>query len=301
VADSPAAEHTPSESDVRALLRAVAPDLGELPLRLVAEGWDNAIWRLGDDLAVRIPRREVAAPLIRHEQRALPILGPWLAEHGILSPVPVVNGEPTSSFRWPWSVTAWIAGERALGSPRGHNGAWAEDLALALRAIHRPAPDDAPPNPFRGNPLSTRDDVMQERLAQFPDRRALHDAWAAGLAAPLSAERVWIHGDVHPGNVVVRDCHLAALIDFGDVTAGDPAYDLAAHWLLFDRAGRAAFRHATGDRYDGSTWTRARAWAAYLTLVFLTQSDDLPEYREIGISTETELALPHRGDARPSR
>lgn len=292
MADSPAAEHSASESDVRALLRAAAPDLVELPLCLVAEGWDNAIWRLGDDLAVRIPRRDVAAPLIRHEQRALPVIGPWLAELGVLSPVPVVNGQPTSSFPWPWSVTPWFSGERALGMSREDNGAWAADLARALGAIHRPAPDDAPPNPFRGNPLVTRDRVMQERLAQFRDQPALHDAWAAGLAAPLSTERVWIHGDVHPGNVLVRDTHLAALIDFGDVTAGDPAYDLAAHWLLFDRAGRSAFRDATHDRYDGTTWTRARAWAAYLTLVFLTQSDDLPEYREIGTSTAAELALP---------
>lgn len=292
MADSPAADRSASESDVRALLHAAAPDLVELPLRLVAEGWDNVIWRLGDDLAVRIPRREMAAPLILHEQRALPVLGPRLAELGVLSPVPVVYGRPTSSFPWPWSVTPWFSGERALGMSREENGAWAADLARVLGAIHRPAPDDAPPNPFRGNPLATRDGVMQERLAQFRDQPALHDAWAAGLAAPLSTERVWIHGDVHPGNVLVRDTRLAALIDFGDVTAGDPAYDLAAHWLLFDRTGRSAFRDATGDRYDDTAWTRARAWAAYLTLVFLTQSDDLPEYREIGTSTAAELALP---------
>lgn len=290
MADSPAAEHSLDESDVRGLLRAGAPDLAALPLRLVAEGWDNAIWRLGDELAVRIPRREVAAPLILHEQRALPILGPWLAEHRILSPVPIVDGEPTECFAWPWSVIPWIPGDRALGMPRDANHAWAEELATALRAIHRPAPDDAPPNQFRGNPLSTRDEVMQERLSQFPHQASLHDAWSVGLAAPRATERVWIHGDVHPGNLLVHDAHLTALIDFGDVTAGDPAYDLAAHWLLFDAEGRAAFRQAAGDRYDPATWTRARAWAVYLTLVFLTQSDDRPEYREIGTTTAAELA-----------
>jgi aminoglycoside phosphotransferase (APT) family kinase protein len=291
VADSPAGEHPLTEPDVRSLLRTAAPDLEHLPLRLVAEGWDNAIWRLGDDLAVRIPRRAVAAPLVRHEQRALAVLGPWLTEHGILSPVPIVHGAPTRSFPWHWSVVPWIAGERPLGRPREANGVWAPDLAVALHAIHRPAPIDAPPNPFRGNPLRTRDDVMQERLGLVPGMRALREAWDAGLAAPLAEERVWIHGDVHPGNILVRDTRLAALIDFGDVTAGDPAYDLAAQWLLFDSAGRAAFRGAAGDRYDDATWTRARGWAAYLTLVFLTQSDDRAEYREIGVSTAAELAL----------
>lgn len=294
MADSPAAEHALSETDVRALLRAGAPQLAALPLRLVAEGWDNAIWRLGDELAVRIPRREVAAPLILHEQRALPIIGPWLAEHSILSPVPVVSGEASSGFAWPWSVVPWIRGDRALGMPRADNRAWAEELAIALRAIHRPAPADAPLNPFRGNPLSTRAEVMHERLTRFPRELALHRAWAAGIASPVTAEHVWIHGDVHPGNLVVRDGRLSALIDFGDVTAGDPAYDLTAHWLLFDASGREAFRRAAGDRYDDATWTRARAWAAYLTLVFLTQSDDRPEYREIGTSTARELALDGR-------
>lgn len=291
MADSPAAERSLSESEVRALLRADAPELAALPLRLVAEGWDNAIWRLGEELAVRIPRRAVAAPLILHEQRALPILGPWLAEHGIRSPVPVVSGRTTTSFAWPWSVVPWIPGDRALGTSRGTNRAWAEALAIALRAIHRPAPADAPPNPLRGNPLSTRDDVMRERLAQFPHAVALHDAWTAGLTAPAATEHVWLHGDVHPGNLVVHDGRLVALIDFGDVTAGDPAYDLAAHWLLFDAEGRADFRRAAGDRYDVATWTRARAWAAYLALVFLTRSDDRPEYREIGTTTAAELTL----------
>lgn len=301
MADSPAAERSLAEADVRALLRIGAPELSSLPLRLVAEGWDNAIWRLGEELAVRLPRRELAAPLILHEQRALPILGPWLAEHGILSPVPVICGDGGEQFAWPWSVIPWIRGDRALGASRGVNAVWAADLAMALRAIHRPAPDDAPRNPLRGNPLATRDGVMRERLAQFPDQRALHDAWDAGLSAPAAAERVWIHGDVHPGNLLVRDARLIALIDFGDVTAGDPAYDLAAHWLLFDVSGREAFRLAAGDRYDDATWIRARAWAAYLTLVFLTQSDDRPDYREIGITTAAELALDGRPTSQSTR
>jgi aminoglycoside phosphotransferase (APT) family kinase protein len=290
VANSPAAERTLEEQGVRALLRNDAPELAELPLRRISDGWDNTIWRLGDDLAMRIPRRELAVPLIAHEQRALPMLGPRLAALGIRTPVPIVAGRPSDDFPWPWSVVPWIEGTTAFGSSRVDNDRWAPELATALVALHAPAPSDAPHNPVRGVPLADRDAVIRPRLAAHPELPAVHQAWAAGLAADVSGERVWIHGDLHPGNILVRDGSLTALIDFGDVTAGDPAYDIGASWLLFDDSGRETFRRATGDRYDEATWTRARAWAAYLALVFLSLSDDRPDHLALGRSTVTELS-----------
>ncbi|MBO0979475.1 aminoglycoside phosphotransferase family protein [Microbacterium sp. SD291] len=291
MADSPTAERALDEAGVRELLRAAAPHLAAQSLRLVAEGWDNAIWRLGDDLAVRLPRRALAVPLIAHEQRALPEVGPRLAALGIRTPMPVLCGTPTAGFPWPWSVVPWIEGAAALGRPRDENTALASPLAEALDALHRDAPADAPVNPVRGVPLEERDDVMRERLDRFRGRTALRDAWSAGLRAPAATERVWIHGDLHPGNILVEGAELAAFIDFGDVTAGDPAYDIAVAWLLFDAGGRGAFRAACGSRYDEATWVRARAWAAYLALVLLAQSDDRPEYLAVGESTAGELAL----------
>jgi aminoglycoside phosphotransferase (APT) family kinase protein len=100
---------------------------------------------------------------------------------------------------------------------------------------------------------------------------------------------VWIHGDLHPGNLVARGPELIAIIDFGDVTAGDPAYDLAVAWLTFDAAGRSAFVGAIGDRYDAATWTRARGCAAAFALVMLDQSDDNPEYATLGAEALREL------------
>ncbi|MGF6821298.1 aminoglycoside phosphotransferase (APT) family kinase protein [Microbacterium sp. ZKA21] len=291
MADSPAAERLLDEDGVRTLLSLQAPELAHLPLQRIADGWDNTMWRLGDDLAVRIPRRELAVALIAHEQRALPELGPRLAELGVRSPVPIVAGRPSDAFPWPWSVVPWIDGSTVFGSARSDSGRWAPQLAAALVVLHDPAPADAPHNPVRGVPLIDRDDVMSERLTAHQELSALRTAWDAGLAAPVSSERVWIHGDLHPGNILVRDGSLAALIDFGDVTAGDPAYDLAVGWLLFDAAGRDRFRRATAARYDGATWTRARAWAAYLALVFLTQSDDRPDHLTLGHSTVAELGV----------
>lgn len=299
MAHSPAAERRLDESAVRALLQSTAPALARLPLCLFAEGWDNAVWRLGEDLAVRLPRREIAAPLIAHEQEALGVIGPRLAAAGVRTPVPVVVGRPTAQFPWPWSVVPWIGGTTALAVPRAAAARWATTLATALQALHRPAPPDAPHNPVRGVPLAVRDEVMQIRLAQaegagIAHRAALGAAWAAGLRAPACTERAWVHGDLHPGNIVADARTLTAFIDFGDVTAGDPAYDLAASWMLFDAAGRSAFRRATGTRYDDATWTRARAWAAYVALVLVTQSDDRPALLAAGRSTAQELAVHER-------
>lgn len=294
MADSPAAERRLDEVAVRALLQGVAPDLARLPLRLVTEGWDNATWRLGDRRAVRLPRRALAAPLIVNEQRALVEIGPLLQAVGVLSPVPIITGRATAGFPWPWSVVPWISGTTAVGVDRRQTARLTPALATALGALHVPAPPNAPHNPIRGVPLALRDKVMRTRLADA--RRAglaqyevLRDAWTAGLHAPVGDERVWVHGDLHPGNIVVNGDALAALIDFGDVTAGDPAYDLAVTWMLFDSAGRAQFRSATGSRYDDATWMRARAWAAYIALVLLTQSDDRPDLLGVGLGTAEEL------------
>ncbi|MGM1016100.1 MAG: aminoglycoside phosphotransferase family protein [Actinomycetota bacterium] len=294
MADSPAAERSLHADDVRDLVREHLPDLAARPLRLAAQGWDNATWRLGDDLAVRLPRRAVAAPLIRHEQFALPILGPRLAALGVRTPVPLHHGRPTRSFPWAWSVVPWIDGEPALGVDRSENRSWAGEIGRALVALHHTAPPDAPLNPVRGVPLAHRDASVRARLgnSRLGDaelRSRLRDIWDAGLAAPTNTEHVWIHGDVHPGNILLSEERLHALIDFGDVTGGDPAYDLAIAWLAFDAPGRRAFHAATSGRYDDATRDRARAWAAAVALIFLDQSDDRPEFRALGAATAQEL------------
>ena len=291
MADSPAAERRLGEEDVRALIRTVAPELSGLPLTRVAEGWDNVTWRLGADLAVRIPRRELSAPLIRSEQSALPRLTAALAAVDVRTPLPVFAGSPTADFPWPWSIVPWLPGRQVLGRPRRENTSWAARLAGALLALHRPAPADAPHNPVRGVPLALRDDSIRGRLAELPAGIAgpLGDLWRGGLDAAPATEAVWIHGDLHPGNILVDGDRLAALIDFGDVTSGDPAYDLAVGWLAFDVEGRHVFRRAMGDRYDTATWIRARAWAAAVATILCQASDDREDLRSLGFASAAEL------------
>ncbi|MFJ6531552.1 aminoglycoside phosphotransferase family protein [Microbacterium sp. NPDC091662] len=292
MADSPAADLTLVEREVRALVGSVAPQWAALPLVRVAEGWDNVTWRLGSDLAVRIPRRERAAPLIRNEQRALPAIAMRLAPTNVRTPLPVLAGVPTSLFPWHWSIVPWLSGSQALGRARRDNTPWAAELATVLVALHHDAPADAPLNPVRGVPLSARDDSIRSRLADLSPMFAepLGAVWQAGLDSAPATEATWIHGDLHPGNILVDGDRLSALIDFGDVTSGDPAYDLAAGWLAFDAEGRHVFRRATASRYDDATWIRARAWAAAIAAILCHSSDDRDDLRALGHSTALELS-----------
>ncbi len=234
-------------------------------LRLVDRGMDNVIFRLGRKLAVRLPVREEAAPLIDHEAR-------WLAEVSepltLATPVPVFLGEPQDDYPWRWTVCPWIDGEPLARLPVESRGGIVDDLAGALVALHRPAPVDAPANPYRGVALVDRDEVVSARIERFDGPvDALGAAWRRALAAPAwPGPPYWLHGDPHPLNLLHRDGRLSGLIDFGDLTSGDPASDLAAAWWCFGPADRARFVgrvRATG-RYDAHVWERAAGWAASL-------------------------------------
>lgn len=303
MADQPSAELVLDEEDVRTLLAAQAsatiPDAAARPLLLVAEGWDSAVWRLGDDLAVRLPRRGVADVLVRNEQRWLPRLASRIEPSGIRVPSPVFAGRPGAGYPWAWSIVPWIPGTDGLHVARHERAGWAEHLAAALAGLHAPAPAGFPVNPFRGVPLVARSASIADRFARLRtsgDGRGiakLEEVWGDGLRASVwSGPPVWMHGDLHPGNLVAAGGALAGIIDFGDLTAGDPAYDLAVAWLAFDEAGRGAFVAATGDRYGAATWTRARAWAAAMTAILLDSSDDNPAYARLARETLAELVSP---------
>ncbi|MDP4333027.1 phosphotransferase [Curtobacterium sp. A7_M15] len=261
---TPAAEVDVDVPLVAALLRDQHPDLAGLPLEVAASGWDNVVVRLGDLLAVRLPRRAAAAALIAHEQRWLPEIAHRVAPI-VPVPDPIRTGRPALGYPWSWSVVRWLPGEPAGERPGGVRVA--EALAAFVELLHVPAPPDAPVNPVRAVPLATRSDSVLTRLAtaDVPRARELAAVWRAAAALPAYAgPPVWVHGDLHPFNVLLDTApdggtRLSAVVDFGDVTAGDPAVDLATAWLTLDREARRTFRaHVTAD---DDTWERARAWA----------------------------------------
>lgn len=269
---------------VESLLRDQRPDLVGRPLTLAASGWDNATFRLGDNLAVRLPRREEAVPLILHEQAYLPGIA---SRSPVAVPVPVHAGRPAPDFPWPWSIVRWVPGTAAADVGAGDRGPAAERLAEFLLSLHVPAASGVPVNPFRGVPLTDRDFAVGERLRdreRHPEAAALAAVWAEACAvAAWEGPPMMLHGDLHPGNVLLTDAgSLAGVIDFGDVGAGDPAVDLAAGWLMFDAGARHRFMGAFGRAVDGNTWARARGWALVLATAMVGNSDDNPRMYAVG-------------------
>jgi len=266
---TPPAEIEVDAALVRRLLRDQHPDLADLPIVHVASGWDNAIFRLGEHLAVRLPRRAVGARLIEHEQRWLPLLKDRLP---LAIPAPVRAGVAHGGYPWPWSITPWFEGETAdLAPPNDDQG---EVLGGFLAALHQPAPDDAPRNPFRGVPLAERAQVFDARLANLAgktdpiDKRILV-LWADALAAPNDAAPTWIQGDPHPRNVLTVDGRITAIIDWGDMARGDRASDLAAVWMLLPKAETRRRAMAACGAVSDATWRRARGWAVLYGLTLL--------------------------------
>ncbi|WP_114907386.1 aminoglycoside phosphotransferase family protein [Ornithinimicrobium murale] len=288
---SPAAEVDITLEVVRHLLAEQHPDLADRPLSPLGEGWDNALFRLGQHFVVRLPRRSASAELVAHEHRWLPEIARLV---DLPVPVPVRHGQPSAYFPWSWSITRWIEGRPAVHSPVGGRGRWAGRLAQFLAGLHQPAPPDAPANPVRGVPLAVRDAVVRERLARAAHPRAdeLLAVWEQALRAPVYAGvPVWVHGDPHPLNIVVRRGALAAVIDFGDLTAGDPASDLATAWQTFTWEGRAEFvvRYSQRAGLDEALWRRARGWALLYAVNSLVLSDDSPEFTAIAEHTVSQL------------
>lgn len=264
---------------VRALLREQHPDLADLELREVAGGWDNQLWRLGPELAVRMPRTERAPALLRTERKWLPLRAGRLP---LPTPVPVRAGEPSALFGHTWTIARWVEGDPADHSPITRPDA-AETLAEFLTALHQPAPADAPANPARGIPLAgMRDDIdgSFHLIADHPNAGAAREVLDKAFATPAwQGAPLWLHGDLHPANVVVRDGTLAGVVDFGELCAGDPATDLSAAWILLPEGAADRFFDAYGHADEDIT-ARARGWAVMRALGL------------IGIGRNGRLGLP---------
>jgi aminoglycoside phosphotransferase (APT) family kinase protein len=288
---SPLAEVEIDVALVQSLLHDQHPDLAHLPLQLMDTGWDNVMFRLGEALLIRIPRRRLAATLIENEQDWLPIIAARLP---IATPVPVRVGHPGRGYPWKWSILPWLQG--ATADQSAPNADQARRLAQFLRALHVQAPASAPRNEVRGVPLSRRANATEARMRRLASTThgissEIRQAWQLALAAPVASESTWLHGDLHPRNILVKDGVITGIVDWGDITAGDVATDLASIWMLFgDRRCRQRALQAYGA-ISPATLQRARGWAVLFGVVLLeTGLVDHPQHMIIGRNTLSRIA-----------
>ena len=257
---TPPAEVFIDESLVREMLRSITA---------LASGWDNAMFRLGNRLVLRLPRRQLAAKLVENEQRWLPLLSRRLP---LPVPAPVRIGVAEGRFPWSWSITPWIEGQTADLAPPDADQA--DVLAAFFEALHQPAPADAPHNPYRGVPLAQRGTTFEDRLAKLAGRTQLVTPkvialWMEALQAPQDVASTWIHGDPHPRNVLVVGGRISGVIDWGDMASGDQAADLAAIWMLLPQRQARERAMAAMSSVSAATWCRARGWAVFYATVLL--------------------------------
>jgi aminoglycoside phosphotransferase (APT) family kinase protein len=228
---------------VRNLLRSQMPALSQLPLAAVEPwGTDNAIWRLGSDLVIRLPRIHWAAGQVEFEARWLPRLAPDLS---VAIPEPIAIGEPTEEYRYRWAVHRWIPGEGAALDRMENPTTFALALAGVVRELQAISTSDAPPAQNRARPIAEYDEATRsyiDRASHLIDAAAATEVWERALAAPPHQGRpLWVQGDLE-GNCLVRDGRLCGIVDWGSACAGDPSVDIQVVWSpLFTEDSRRAF------------------------------------------------------------
>lgn len=245
---------------VRRLLAGQMPEWAELPLtRIGLSGTMNQLYRLGDDLLVRLPRRANAVEQLHFERDWLPRLAPHLP---VRVPEQVALGSPGEGYPHEWAVYRYLDGEHPSVDDPGDTDALAEDLAAFVVAMRGLDPAGARGG-YRTGPLSDRDDYVREWAAKadgLVDASAVLRIWDEALTAPAwTGDPAWAHSDLLPGNLLVRDGRLTAVIDFGAAGAGDPCYDLTVAWNCLPIRSRRRFRDTAG--LDDAAWARARGWA----------------------------------------
>jgi aminoglycoside phosphotransferase (APT) family kinase protein len=259
---------------VRGLVADQFPQWADLPVTHASSaGTDNAMFRLGDTMAVRLPRIEWAVDNVEREQQWLPVIGPQLP---VQTPRPLGLGRPGRGYPWPWSVMTWIDGSNP--EPADVTEPFLLDLAHCLDVLHGLDEPGGPVN-TRGFTFAGRDSATRASIAAMRDLDEEIDVdrvaavWDAAFDLPAcTPPGTWIHADTAQGNLLVREGRLVGLIDFAGVGRGDPAVDLGVAWTLVPRELRPTLRQAL--HLDDATWLRGRAWALSQACL------QLPYYRE---------------------
>ena len=256
------------ESLVHRLVSAQFPEWANLAIQPVpSAGTDNALYRLGQEMVVRLPRISAATRQVDLEHEWLPRLAPHLP---LSIPCPLVKGTPGEGYRWRWSVYRWLEGRDAAAEGIEDLAQAAVDLAKFVRALQTVDPEGAPPS-GRCTKLGLRDHATRraiDALRDSFDAVSLTAAWEKSLTtSEWKAPPVWTHGDLLPTNLLIERDRITAVIDFGGVGLGDPACDLIPAWSVLSGGTRGIFRSLLA--VDDSTWMRGRGWALSQALMIV--------------------------------
>lgn len=259
---------------VNRLLSKQFPQWSHLPIKqVISAGTDNALYRFGEDMVIRLPRIEKAARHIEKESVWLPQISSFLP---VAIPKPLVKGAPDEEYPYLWAVYSWLEGENpTVESVKQNPGVLAKDLAEFINALHNVTLPNGP-SARRGAPLRTQDESTRaaiEALQGMIDTDIVNAIWNESLQVPeWSQPAVWVHGDLMPMNLLVTKGRLSAVLDFGGLGIGDPACDLIPAWNFLPANVRNDFRSIL--QVDDATWARGRGWALSIALV------QLPYYKD---------------------
>lgn len=284
---------------VSRLVAAQFPQWAELPVRRVdADGWDNATFRLGPHMSVRLPSSPAYVEQIDKEHRWLPVLARQLP---LPIPEPLAKGEPGAGLPRPWSVYRWIDGQTAEAAKIADRCELAADLAGFLAALYAVDPAGGPlPGPhnfFRGGSPAYYDADTRAALAALDgiiDTDLAAEVWEAALEARWDGPPVWFHGDAQPGNLLLDSAgRLSAVIDFGTSGIGDPACDTTIAWTFLSGDSQRVFRERLP--VDEATWTRGRGWAIWKAMIVLVEELDTdPDGADFTKNVISKILADHR-------
>ena len=257
---------------VRRLLTSQFPQWANLAIKPVGSaGTDNAIFRLGNDMSVRLPRIDWARDQVDKEHEWIPRLAPHLP---LRIPIPLAKGKPEQGYPYSWSVYQWLEGDNASIDQIVDPCQTATELAqfiTALQQIDTIGGPLAEEHNLRGVPLKNRDRITRESIANLKgmiDTNAALAVWEEALQAlEWNHKPVWFHGDLLIGNILFNQGRLSAVIDFGGLGVGDPACDLMIAWSLFSGESRDVFREQLN--VDDATWVRGRGQALSQAVIFI--------------------------------
>ena len=271
------------ESLVRDLVRAQFPEIADHECWHIGEGFDNFLWRLGDDLVVRLPRRAAAVVPMENE---IAWLNPLASGLSLATPAPLLAGVPSERFAWPWLIGHWIDGEPGDEIELVADELVARTMATFLAELHGDAPSDAPTNPWRSVSLNQRSADAERRIWELGGEVDIDQTlqlWQRACAvSPWAHDPRWIHGDFHPGNMIFYETELVGVVDFGDLCAGDPATDLAGGLLTLPFAHLDTFFSTYGPVDEPTRW-RSIGWAVLFGLMMVSLGlTERASYLEVG-------------------